>query len=164
MKIREFVQDHLRTKMESTGCLVIYDGDGRYRECALALVGESCSVIDASESIIAGREQALAEWLKLARPGKSKQQKQLVIYVPALKPESDEDKCRHPFQIFALGGAPFPEGDGDSYQALCRRAKPDFAVQIEALFQVGVPLPDGALLFIQHLLEFRHVSRPDVID
>ena len=54
--------------------------------------------------------------MKMARPGKSKQQKQLVVYVPAPKPESDEDKCRDPFQGFALGGAAFPEGDG-SYQA-----------------------------------------------
>ena len=139
MKIREFIRDQFRRRLDAGGCLVIYDGAGRYRECASDLASDACAFIDAGESIIAAREQALTEWLKLARPGKSKQQQQLVVYVPAPKPESDEDKCRDPFQIFALGGAAFPEGDGDSYQALCRRAKPDFAAQIEALFQAGVP-------------------------
>ena len=139
MKIQELIRDQFKKRLEAGACLVIYDGEGRYRECALALAGEACPVIDAGESIIAGRERALTEWLKLAQPGKSKQPKQLVIYVPTPKPGADEDKCRDPFQIFALGGAEFPEGDGDSYQALCRRAKPDFAAQIELLFQSGVP-------------------------
>ena len=139
MKLRDFIRDQFKRRLEATGCLVIYDGDGRYGECAADLAGDVCAFIDAGESIITAREQALTEWLKMARPGKSKQQRQLVIYVPAPKPESDEDKCRDPFQIFALGGVAFPEGDGGNYQALCRRAKPDFAAQIEALFQAGVP-------------------------
>jgi hypothetical protein len=139
MKVREFIRDQFKRRLDAGGCLVIYDGEGRYRESAADLAGDACTFIDAGESIIAGRELALTEWLKMAKPAKSKQQKQLVIYVPAPKPESDEDKCRDPFQIFALGGAAFPEGDGDNYQALCRRAKPDFAAQIEALFQAGVP-------------------------
>jgi hypothetical protein len=139
MKIQEFIRDQFKRRLDAGGCLVIYDGEGRYRECASDLASDACAFIDAGESIITAREQALTEWLKMARPGKSKQQRQLVVYVPAPKPESDEDKCRDPFQIFALGGAAFPEGDGDSYQALCRRAKPDFAAQIEALFQAGVP-------------------------
>ena len=139
MKIKEFIRDQFQKRLDASGCLVIYDGEGRYRECASDLAGDACAFIDAGESIITAREQALTEWLKMAKPGKSKQQKQLVLYVPASKPESDEDKCRDPFQIFALGGAAFPEGDGDSYQALCRRAKSDFVAQIEALFQAGVP-------------------------
>ena len=139
MKLRDFVRDQFQKRLNTAACLVIYDREGRYRDCALTLVSEACSVINAGDSIITAREEALTEWLMMARPGKSKQQKQLVVYVPAPKPESDEDKCRDPFQIFALGGAVFPEGDGDSYQALCRRAKPDFAAQIEALFQAGVP-------------------------
>jgi len=140
MRIREFIRDQFKRRLDAAGCLVVYDGERRYRECLLALAGETCSVIDVGESIITAREQALNEWLKLARPGKAaKQQRQLVVYVPAPKPETDEDRCRDPFQIFALGFGLFPESDGDSYQALCRRAKPDFAVQIETLFQAGVP-------------------------
>ena len=115
MKLRDFIRDQFKRRLEAGGCLVIYDAEGRYRECASDLGSDICAFIDAGESIITAREQALTEWLKMARPAKSKQQKQLVVYVPATKPESDEDKCRDPFQIFALGGAAFPEGDGDTY-------------------------------------------------
>ena len=140
MRVRDFIRDQFKKRLDAAGCLVVYDREGRYRECVMALASETCPVIDAGESIITAREQALNEWLRLARPGKAaKQQRQLVVYVPAGKPETDEDRCRDPFQIFGLGGNVFPEGDGDSYQALCRRAKPDFAVQIETLFQSGVP-------------------------
>jgi hypothetical protein len=41
--------------------------------------------------------------------------------------------------VFALGGSIFPSGDGDSYLALCRKAKPDHALKIEELFKSGVP-------------------------
>lgn len=140
MRITEFIREHFRRRLESAGCLVIYDKEQRYRAAARDLGGEHCTVVDASTSIISSREQAIVDWLKLTQPDKaSKQARQLVVYVPAKKPETDEDKCRDPFQIFALGGAVFPEGDGDSYRALCRRAKPDFAAQIEALFEAGVP-------------------------
>jgi hypothetical protein len=140
MTTREFIRDLFKRRLDAAGCLVVYDRDGRYRECARALATETCPVIDAGESIILGREQALAEWLTLAQPVKSsRQQRQLVVYVPAPRPEADEDRCRDPFQIFALGGAVFPEGDGDSYQALCLRAKPAFAVEIGNLFASGVP-------------------------
>ena len=54
------------------------------------------------------------------------------------KAESDEEKCRDPFEIFGMGGAIFPDGDGDSYLSLCR-AKPDSAADIETLFKNGEP-------------------------
>ena len=69
MRIRDFVRDQLKKRLDAAGCLVAYDGERRYRECMLALAGETCSVIDAGASIITAREQALNEWLKLARPG-----------------------------------------------------------------------------------------------
>jgi len=115
MKIQEFIRDQFKRRLDAHCCFVIYNGERCYRECASDLASDACAFIDAGESIIARREQALTEWLKMARPGKSKQQKQLVVYVPAPKLESGEDKCRDPFQGFALGGAAFPEGDGDSY-------------------------------------------------
>lgn len=77
--------------------------------------------------------------MKLARPTNSpKQQRQLVVYASAAKPGTDEDRCRAPFQIPALGGV-FPDGDGDTYEALCQRAKLNFAAQIETLSEAGAP-------------------------
>ena len=139
MTIQEFITDHFKSRLAACSCLVIYDAEGRYRECAAALASETCTVIDVKDSLIESREQAMEEWLKLATPAKNRSQRQLMVYVNAPRPESDTDKCGDPFQLFALAGVAFPEGDGESYQALCRRAKPDFAAQVEALFQAGPP-------------------------
>jgi hypothetical protein len=42
MKIRDFIRDQFKRHMDSTGCLVVYDGEGRHRDCVLALSGEAC--------------------------------------------------------------------------------------------------------------------------
>lgn len=123
--------------MEGTGCLVVYDATGRYREVVLGMATKRCTVVDAGESIILAREKAMETWLELAKAGK--EPRQLVVYVPAEKPQSDEQKHQDPFQVFALGGAVFPDGDGDAYIALCRKAKPDFVQKIEELFKSGPP-------------------------
>ena len=137
MKIAEYIQDQFRQRAEKHTCLVIYDPKQRYRHLTKSLSNDRMTVVNATDSVILGREQAMEAWIGL---GKSTQQPQyLVIYVPAKVPESDEEKCRDPFEIFGLGGAIFPDGDGDSYLSLCRRAKPDSAAEIEALFKNGEP-------------------------
>ena len=137
MKIFDYIQEQFRRRMESHTCLVIYDPAKRYRDLANGLAGEKVTVVDATDSIILGRERAMDAWVGLSKA--AKQPQHLVVYVPAKIPESDEEKCRDPFQVFALGGAAFPNGDGDSYLSLCRRAKPDHAANIEALFKSGDP-------------------------
>jgi hypothetical protein len=85
MKVRDFIRDQFKKRLDAAGCLVVYDGERRYRECAAALASDACAFIDAGESIITGRELALTEWLKMAHPAKPKQQRQLVVYVrPAI--------------------------------------------------------------------------------
>jgi hypothetical protein len=44
--------------VESHTCLVIYDPVKRYRELANGLAGEKVTVVDATDSIILGRERA----------------------------------------------------------------------------------------------------------
>jgi hypothetical protein len=137
MKIADYIQDQFRQRVEVHTCLVIYDPKQRYRDLAKGLANEWVMVVDVSDSIILGREQAMDAWVRLALT--KDQPQHLVVYVPAKSPESEEEKCRDPFQVFAIGGAAFPEGDGDSYLSLCRRAKPDQAAKIEALFKTAEP-------------------------
>lgn len=137
MKITDYIQDQFRQRVESHTCLVIYDPAKRYRELTDGLASENVTVVDATDSIILGRERAMDAWVGLSKA--AKQPQHLVVYVPAKTPESEDEKCRDPFQVFALGGAAFPDGDGDSYLSLCRRAKPDHAAKIEALFKGGEP-------------------------
>jgi hypothetical protein len=137
MRIADYIQDQFRRRVESHNCLVVYDPTQWYRGLANGLAGEQVTVVDATDSIILARERAMDAWVGLAKA--AKQPQYLVVYVPAKPPQSEEEKCLDPFQIFALGGAAFPEGDGDTYLSLCRRAKPDHAAKIEALFKAGDP-------------------------
>ena len=137
MNIGNFIRDHLQKRLDEHTSLVVYDPEKLYREIVLGLASQYCTVVDAGESIILGREQAMEAWLQLAES--SEHPRHLLVYVPAPKPVEDEDKWRDPFRIFALGGTEFPLDDGDTYQALCHRAKPDYVQQIDGLFKHGVP-------------------------
>jgi len=44
MKIGDSIRDQSKQRLNAAGCLVIHYGKGRYRERALALAGEACSV------------------------------------------------------------------------------------------------------------------------
>ena len=42
MKLRNFIRDQFKRRLDAGGCLVIYDGEGRYRDSVL-LGGRSVS-------------------------------------------------------------------------------------------------------------------------
>jgi hypothetical protein len=67
----------------------------------------------------------------------------LVIYDPEERYREivemlEEPHCR------MIGGSEFPYDDGDVYQTLCRKAKPDFQQQVDELFAAGIPDFDTA--------------------
>jgi hypothetical protein len=95
----------------------------------------SCRVIEVDLSVIEQREAAVAGLRELAE-GRIHQ---LILWVPALPPLSDEELQRDPFSVFARIGAQFPAGDGDDYASICRKAKPDHIVEINGLFADGEP-------------------------
>ncbi len=137
MSIQEFIHDHLRKRLEKTIALVVYDQEQRYWEIMPGLAGGDGEVIDGTASTIQGREQALDVWRRLVDD--QQRQKHLVVYLPVRKPKTDEQRQQDPYQIFAIGGGEFPRDDGDEYQALCHKAAPDLAGQIDELFEAGVP-------------------------
>ncbi|BDC48930.1 hypothetical protein F183_A12460 [Bryobacterales bacterium F-183] len=135
MKLKSFIQERIRQRLTSTDSLVVYDPDRRYRDLVLELAGNNVCVVDACESTIKAREEAMSWWLQMGE--KSANSGRLLVYVPSRKPATDEARQKDPFQPFALGGDAFPHGDGDSYQALCLSAKPDFQSAIDDLFRHG---------------------------
>jgi hypothetical protein len=137
MKIREFLKEHFEKRLEKAGCLVVYDPEERYREIVQDLDGSGCRVIDGSGSTILAREKAMDAWRRLAATSDSLQS--LVIYLPVARPRPETERQRNPYEPFAIGGAEFPYDDGDTYQALCRMAKPDFHHQLDQLFAAGTP-------------------------
>lgn len=146
MHISTFIKTHiLLPRLRQYGALVVYDTQGRYRELCLGLAAEATVVIDASESSIESRESALAALQRVGTSGNG--EKELLIYVPAAAPEDDEAKQRDPFALYAACGAIFPDpaNDGETYESLCLRARPDHVTAIRRIFQ-NDPNPSFAVI------------------
>ena len=133
MTIAEFIRESvLRPRLKESGCLVVYDADKRYREQCFDLAAEKVRVVDATESSIESREAALLALQEVGQPKASLEG--VLIYVPAKRPETDEQKQTDPFAVYAECGAVFPQDDGDDYLSLCLRARPDHATEIRQVF------------------------------
>ena len=133
MSIASFIRDTvLRPRLLQAGCMVVYDPDNRYYDLCLGLSGDRIRFIDASESSIESRHDAI---MALREVGKTKREiDALLVYVPKSRTETDEEKQADPFSIYAQSGAVFPQDDGDDYLSLCLRAKPDNATEIRRIF------------------------------
>ena len=88
--------------------------------------------MDATESSIESRDAAIQALADLGNP--KRKLEGLIVYVPANKPLTDEQKQADPFSIYAECGGVFPEDDGDEFVNLCLKAKPDFATEIRRIF------------------------------
>lgn len=134
MTILEYIRNEVfAARAAEHGCLVIYDPARRYRDIALSLESPQCRVLDASVSVIEQRERASQSLADLTDGAIHR----LILWVPALRPGSDEDRQQDPFGVFGLVGKEFPAGDADSFCSLCRKAKPDHVPEINRLFQDG---------------------------
>src|SRR5262245_16397476 len=144
MSIQAFIQDEiLLPRLRQNGVLVIYDPVQRFRTLCLALASETLRVVDATESSIESREQAMQALHELGRPNTSLTG--LLVYVPAQVPLTDEAKQQDPFALYAVCGSLFPESDGDDYQSLCLKAQPDHATAIRHIFAQD-PHPSFAVI------------------
>lgn len=133
MNITEFIRESvLRPRLKKVGCMVVYDAEHRYHELCLGLGSDDVLVVDASESSIESREAAIEALRQIGQP--KSQVESLLIYVPAKRPETDEQKQIDPFALYAECGSVFPENDGDEYLSLCLRARPDHATKIRQVF------------------------------
>jgi hypothetical protein len=130
--------------MKQAGALVVYDPDRRYRELCLDLASDKVRVVDASESSIESREAALLALRELGQPKSPLEG--ILIYVPAKRPETDEQKQTDPFALYAECGAVFPQDDGDEYLSLCLRARPDHATEIRRVFATSPSGPAFAVI------------------
>ena len=144
--ISQFIQAKvILPRLRQHEVLVVYDPEGRYRELCLALSGEKIQVVDASESSLDARREALNAFNRLGEPNSGLEG--LLVYVPAPAPLNDEDKQRDPFALYGACGAVFPDptNDGDEYLSLCLKAKPDHATEIRRVFSQD-PDPSFAVI------------------
>lgn len=144
MGIKDFIRNEiLLPRLKTSGVLVVYDPARRYRGLCLELAADNRRIVDATESSLESREQAIATLQRLGEPNPSIEA--LLVYVPARPPLTDEDKQRDPFSIYGVCGTVFPEGDGDEYLTLCLKAKPDQATEIRRIFAQD-PNPSFAVI------------------
>ncbi len=135
MKIEAFISAEFARRLERRSCLVVYDPERRFQGIARSLADEHTKVVDAGASLVRGREEALDAWGRLAdEPGS-----RLLVYLPWEKPKDDYRRRENAFAPFELGGAVFPEGDGDQYRELCLRAFPGREEDVRKLFAEGEP-------------------------
>ena len=139
MGIAEFIREAvLCPRLKQSGCMVVYDPAQRYWQLCQELASGKIVVVNAAEGSIESREAAMAALHELGR--QLPKLEGLLLYVPAAKPETDEQKQVDPFAAYTQCGAVFPLDDGDEYLSLCLRAKPDQATEIRRVFQTS---PDG---------------------
>jgi PglZ domain len=133
LKIKDYITEEVfRPRMKRAGALVVYDPDGRYRDLIIDMKDEGVEVVDASESSVESREAALDAFLAFG--GDDGSVRNLLVYVPTAQPRTDEDRQKDPFSIYAVCGSVFPDGDGDGFQSLCLKAKPDQATELRRIF------------------------------
>lgn len=132
MSIQKFIQEQvLAQRLAMQQVLVVYDPEQRYRDVCLAMANDKLRVVDATESSILARREAINALNDLG----VHTIEQLLVYVPAPKPLEDEDKQKDPYALYSACGSVFPNGDGDNYLSICLKAKPDHATQVRALFE-----------------------------
>jgi hypothetical protein len=139
MKIADFIRDEiLLRRLNEREVLVVYDGNGRYRDLCLSLAeGAEAdnvrrAVVNAGGSSILAREATLSALQQIG----NRELDQLLVYVPAEQSAADEAKLHDPFALAAVCGTVFPNAalDGDEFQQICLRAKPEFSAEIRAIF------------------------------
>lgn len=142
MSIETFIREVvLIPRLAKRGVLVVYDPAQRYRDLCLGMGDEHCTVVDGSQSSIESREAASQALVALGKG----QLQGLVLYVPTAAPVDDEGRQRDPFSIYAACGSVFPDGDSDSFESLCLRAKPDHTTAIRKIFEAD-PNPNFAVI------------------
>ena len=144
MSIEAYIQQHVLAKrLKDHEVLVVYDPEERYRAICLAMGGDRCPVVDATESSIESREASMRALQAVGR----RELDGLLVYVPAPQPLEETDKQRDPFAVYAACGAVFPDRtrDGDDFQSLCFQAKPEYGDELRALFERD-PQPDFAVI------------------
>jgi len=148
MSIKTFIQQQVlvpRLKKSGAGVLVVYDAEQRYRDLCLELADDKRVVVDATESSIESRERALKTLQELGKPPGERPIDEMIVYVPAKPPATDEDRQADPFAVYGVCGEVFPSGDGDEYRSLCLSAKPDHATEIRRIFSEN-PDPPFAVI------------------
>lgn len=140
MKLSDHFLSLIKTRLEQSEAVVVYDPAGRWLPSLKTLgQGAGITLIDVAGeggSLLA-REKAWKAWTALSEVRKGS--RKLILHVPWAAPQDDDARLSDPFSALAAMSSIFPSGEGESYKALCFFAKREFREAVEKLFSVGEP-------------------------
>jgi hypothetical protein len=136
------LEEHIRKKvfeprLNRAKVLVVHDPDRRYRDIVQEMGSDKLQVVFGDESTIEPRQKAQNLLVEIGRDKTGT--KALLVYIDRKLPVNDRERQMEPFSALSVAGEAFPDGDGDSFQALCRKAKPEHAAEVDRLFAEGDP-------------------------
>ncbi|TVS21061.1 MAG: PglZ domain-containing protein, partial [Planctomycetaceae bacterium] len=140
MTLSEHIHRLLTRLLDEKQVVVWYDQNGDLRDLAVGFRATNCRVVDASASVLRARREADRIFRGLNDPDDPElRSASLLIYCPRARGKQEEERCRDPFEVFAVCGAAFGDKPNETVQSLARQAMPDRTAEIDRVFEQGEP-------------------------
>lgn len=139
MKLKDYVGQLIRSRLEDKRILVWYDDSQTFRQFIGEFQAPNCRIVSAKKSPLAARKKAdeIYRQINISRV-LEESTANLLIYVPYQHPVGDT-RLQDPFEIYAVIGETFGDKEADQIKSLALQALPEFSEQIERLFREGKP-------------------------
>ncbi len=150
--VSSLIRDRLGARLQERRVVVWYDAERRFEALLPNLDLPACAVVSATGSRLRARRAADAVYRQLNEPGGSPESRQtLLMYMPAARGVTPEQRQEDPFEAFACCGGTFGDNEAESLLSLAQAALPRRADEIARIFREGRPtlesldaLPAGA--------------------
>jgi len=138
--VSAYVRARLIERLNSRRVVVWYDAQRSFSALLDALDLPGAVVVSAAGSALRARRDAEAAYRQLNRgDGSPDASANLLVYVPAARGLTPEQRQHDPFEGFACCGDAFGDQEGELLRALALEALPAQQLEIARLFQDGRP-------------------------
>ena len=140
MSLTSYLTKHLLALLEEHRIVVWYDREDAFGDFASAFRAPACRVVMATNSTLQARRDAESIYRKMNEAADHAEARaNMLIYLPRSRGSMLEARQRDPFEVFALAGTAFGDGEAELLQSLARQAMPEHVLEIDRLFAEGRP-------------------------
>ena len=140
MSLTSHLTRHLLDLLEAHRIVVWYDREDAFGDFAGAFQAPACRVVMATESTLRARREAESVYRKMNESSDhAAARANMLIYLPRLRGPIPEARQRDPFEVFALAGTAFGDGEAELLHSLARQAMPEHVSEIDRLFAESRP-------------------------
>ncbi len=140
MSVSQHIRELVTSRLKEKRVLVWYDADRVFHDIFLNLETEHAVNIDASSSVLRARRNADQAWHALFKPDfEGARPTSVLIYVPAERGVSEEERRIDPFEPFALAGAAFGATEAEKLPSIARQVLVGREGDVDRLFAEGTP-------------------------